>query len=184
MIKNISKTSALLVGLTLLGTSSMVESADARSPRREEQHHLISVEQAKQIALQHARIRAQGVYFSKIELDNDDNRPEYELEFFHNETEYDYEINARTGKVTDFSKKRSHHPSPVHKPQSYISQEKAKRIAYDHLNVNMNNVRRSSVDFEIEDGFAIYDVTVYTKGAKYEFEIDASNGRILEFKRD
>lgn len=65
----------------------------------------ISVDQAKQTALDHAGFTADQVRFSSAKLDNDNNeKPEYEIEFYVGKMEYDYDIDAVTGEILDFSK--------------------------------------------------------------------------------
>ena len=61
----------------------------------------IGVERAKEIALQHAGLSASGVNFVKAELDYDDGRAEYEIEFHHNFREYEYTIDAASGTILE-----------------------------------------------------------------------------------
>lgn len=62
----------------------------------------IGAQKAKEIALSHAKLSGQKVTFTKANIDYDDGVAVYEVEFYHNGMEYDYEINATTGKVVDF----------------------------------------------------------------------------------
>lgn len=57
----------------------------------------ISLEQAKEIALKKAGFTENQVYFKKAQLDFDDGRWEYEIEFIKDYVEYDAEIDAQTG---------------------------------------------------------------------------------------
>ena len=60
---------------------------------------------AREIALAYAGItNSNDVRFSKIELDVDRNVSIYEIEFYYNNIEYDYEINAQTGEVIKYKK--------------------------------------------------------------------------------
>ncbi len=60
---------------------------------------------AREIALAYAGItNSNDVSFSKIELDVDRNVSIYEIEFYYNNIEYDYEINAQTGEVLKYEK--------------------------------------------------------------------------------
>ena len=68
----------------------------------------IGVDSAKQIALEHAGFRENEVIFSKAKFDkktddDDDDGPEYEIEFYNDKMEYEYEIDALTGKIKEFS---------------------------------------------------------------------------------
>lgn len=64
----------------------------------------ISEASAKQIALDHAGVLESDTKALTIKLDLDDGVAEYEVEFYVGKVEYDYEINATTGSVIDFSK--------------------------------------------------------------------------------
>lgn len=64
----------------------------------------ISSEKAKSIAFEHASVKAADVKFSKAELDRDDLIVHYDVEFVAGKFEYEYEINAETGKVIVFDK--------------------------------------------------------------------------------
>ena len=65
----------------------------------------IGIKQAKSIALKHAKKHGDikgEVYYTKAKLDKDDGVVCYEIEFNNNATEYEYEINAKTGRIMDW----------------------------------------------------------------------------------
>ena len=66
----------------------------------------ISEGEAKRIALEHAGVKEADTKRFRIELDYDDGRYVYEIEFDSNSLEYDYDINAETGEIIEFSKER------------------------------------------------------------------------------
>lgn len=63
----------------------------------------IGKEKAEQIALDHAQLSKQQVKYVKNELDKDDGRWEYQIEFKYGNKEYEYDINAYTGEIIDYS---------------------------------------------------------------------------------
>ena len=66
----------------------------------------MTLDQAKQAALDRAGVKAEEVQFTKAYKDWDDGRTVYELEFWKGNTEYDIEIDAATGRVRDFDIER------------------------------------------------------------------------------
>ena len=63
----------------------------------------LTLEQAKQAALNRAGVKASEASFTKAYKDFDDGRQVYEIEFYANGTEYDMDVDVNTGRVTDFS---------------------------------------------------------------------------------
>lgn len=59
----------------------------------------IGIEAAKQIALADAKVALKDVTFIKAELDNEDGRAVYEIEFYSGNVEYDYDIDALSGEI-------------------------------------------------------------------------------------
>ncbi len=62
----------------------------------------VTLEQAKQAALNQAGVKAEEVQFTKAYQDWDDGRKVFEFEFWKGNTEYDIDIDAATGRVRDF----------------------------------------------------------------------------------
>ena len=61
----------------------------------------ISVDRAKQIALQDAGLEEEEVIFTAAKFEDDDGRKEYDIEFYCGSLEYEYEIDAMTGRILD-----------------------------------------------------------------------------------
>ncbi len=86
--------------LALIAVFALSTTAIASAP-----DNLITKEQAKEIALDHAGYDAAQVRFIKAKLDIDDGRYEYEIEFrADGNIEYDYTINAENGRIVDFDR--------------------------------------------------------------------------------
>ncbi len=62
----------------------------------------ITQEDAKRIALTHAGLAESDVSRLRVELDRDDGRSVYEVEFDVGRTEYSYDINAADGKILEY----------------------------------------------------------------------------------
>lgn len=66
-------------------------------------NNFIGAEKAKEIALEHAGIsNSNDVRFIKTELDFDHNVSIYEIEFYFNQSEYEYKVNAVTGEIIKY----------------------------------------------------------------------------------
>ena len=63
----------------------------------------IGTASAKSIALNHAGLSNYNVTFTKAKLTTEDGIKVYDVEFRTADTEYEYEINAKTGKIIEFS---------------------------------------------------------------------------------
>lgn len=63
----------------------------------------IGKSKAKKIALKHAKVSAKKATFEYVKLDWDNGVRVYEVDFYTSTREYNYEINARTGKIVEFS---------------------------------------------------------------------------------
>lgn len=59
----------------------------------------IGVEGAKQIALAHAKVALKDVTFIKAELETENGRLVYDIEFYSGNVEYDYDIDAVSGDI-------------------------------------------------------------------------------------
>ena len=173
-----------------------------------ENANYIKEDKAKQIALQDAGLTADDVTFTKCYLDLDTNRAEYEVEFYTDETEYDYDIDAATGSIR--SKDQEVHVLSQSVAKKAASQEKASDSATAAGNAGSkessataNAATSSSANNYIgtekakaaalsDAGLSAGDVTFekaaldMEDGVKvYEIEFyktDASTGHILEYE--
>ena len=64
----------------------------------------ITNEEAQEIALKHAGLDLSAVERLHAEYEIDDGIPHYNVEFYHDYFEYEYEIHAETGDVLSFDK--------------------------------------------------------------------------------
>ena len=64
----------------------------------------ISADKAKKIALGDAKLAEKDVTFVKVELEFEDNRLVYDVEFYSGNVEYDYDIDAVSGAIVSADK--------------------------------------------------------------------------------
>lgn len=75
-------------------------------PLKETMQTTLTREEAEAIALKHAGLTAEKVKGLRAEYDRDDGVPEWEVEFYSGNMEYDYEIHAETGKILSWDQER------------------------------------------------------------------------------
>lgn len=85
-------------------SSSNSNSSSSNRSNTSTSSNYISSSKARQIALNHAGATSSTATRIHVELDREDN--EYQVEFIYNNREYDYEINATTGKILDYDSER------------------------------------------------------------------------------
>jgi len=146
---------------------------------------IIAAEKAKEIALKDAGLAASQVKFVEVELDEDDGRWQYDVEFYTSKSEYDYEIDAKTGKILEKDFDAENYDRPESNNQSSnnngtISADKAKQIALKQVpGATASNIREFEVDYD--DGRLEYEGKIIYKGMEYEFEIDGYSGAIRDW---
>lgn len=167
-----------------------IRTAAAPGGGNESQAAYISEEEAKKVALEHAGLKEEDISYFKMKLDTDHGVTEYEVEFVSGNTEYDYDIDAVTGAIRsfDFETNNGHSAaSPATGenaalPAGSISEADAKKIALEKVPGATDSNLRIKTDYD--DGIMKYEVKIVYNEIKYEFEIDAATGTILEWESE
>ena len=147
----------------------------------------ITEAQAKDIALKHAGVSAQQANFTKMKLDREFGRSEYELEFFVGNVEYDYEIDAADGTVRKFSRE-THAFNPTQGnaqtgQPGLIGEQKAMEIALARVpGAKPEHVRKLKLDYD--DRMQLYEGEIFYNFREYEFEINAQTGEVVGWEID
>ncbi len=145
----------------------------------------ISVEEAKAAALKHAGLDANEVIFEEATFDGSDRIAHYDIEFRKGNTEYDYEINAKTGAVMDSEKDYDKPDSTRNADTSaFIGEEKAKEIALKDAGFAAGAVTELKCELDDDDLIAHYSVEFKNGGFEFEYEINAKSGKIMGFEKD
>ena len=142
----------------------------------------INAQKARGIALEHAGVAAENVTDFEIDLDRKNGVTVYEVEFRAGDTEYDYVINAQTGEVVSFKKKREAASTPEQKAE--ITPAKAGEIAFEHAGVSRGEAADYRSKLENEDGLWVYEIEFRVGKTEYEYEIDAETGRIISAEKE
>lgn len=140
----------------------------------------IGEDAARKAAFSHAGVTDTAV--TKSTLKWDDGRAVYEIDFISGSAEYDYEIDALTGKVLEFDIDRADN-RPTQGQSStdgLISADKAKSIAL--AKAPGASVVRCQLDYD--DGRAVYEIELRSGRTEYDCDIDAKTGTVLDWDVD
>lgn len=151
----------------------------------------IGVAKAKTIALNDAKLKASQVRFTKARFEYDDGRAVYEIEFRRDAWEYEYEIKATNGRITDkdVDYDDDYRPAAVNssnkpaKPAGqYIGSDKALSIALTRAGLGASQVWDVKVEFDTENGVPIYEVEFKGNGKEFDAHVHAVNSNILKWE--
>ena len=142
----------------------------------------VTEEQARETALSHAGLTADQVTFVRSELDRDDGRLMYDVEFYTSDyKEYDYEIDAATGEILSYDyDAEGYSNQPNATPGTAITAEQARAIAL----AEVPGAAESDIyEFETDrdDGRLEYEGKIIYNNTEYEFTIDGYSGAIREW---
>lgn len=157
----------------------------------------ITIEQAQEIALKHAGLTKDQVSFIKIENDIDNGLEKYDIEFYCNGKEYDYEINAANGQIIKYdydiednyitnnniNNTQINEQSNVNNTAK-ISVDRAKEIALSHAGLTSSEVNFKRTELDFDNGIQKYEVEFYYNYIEYSYEIDANTGVVLSYEQD
>ncbi len=142
----------------------------------------ITKEKAMQIAALQAGVPFDQALFTDREFDFENGVPVYELEFYYQDTEYDYEIDAVNGAVLSHHHEKITSDSLPTSSTSYIGMEKAKKTALAHAKLSDAVFTRTEFDFD--NGTPVYELEFHANGMEYDYDIHAGTGAVITFERD
>ena len=159
----------------------------------------ISMEQAQETALDAANIEAADADISSATLSEVAGVTCYKVEFTSGDHAYSYSINAENGEVLEASY-RDKTVAPVDSTQTdatasgaaaapaqtppgtstgAVDEAKAQEISLAHAGVNAADATITKSKLDYDDGRQVYELEWYAGGAKYDYEIDAATGEIV-----
>ena len=172
---------------------------------------LLTVKEAKEIALQTAGVKEKEISALEIDLDYEtkEARWDYEVDFYVGKVEYNIEIDAKTGSVIYY---RNDHKDVSTKgtisttsgtatvttnapltttavpseKDKLISQDEAKSIALKKAGATEDTVSnyRCEVDYDDKEKRWEYEIDFYVGKVEYDVEMDAVSGKILKFEKE
>lgn len=165
----------------------------------------ITIDKAKEIALEHAGLIESKVSFIKAEKDIDAGVEKYEVEFYCDGKEYDYEISAIDGSIIKYDHEiengnnvnngasntqgnmqnnAANNASSNMNSTGNISVDEAKRIALSHAGLTSSQVTFKRTELEVDNGVQKYEIEFYYNNREYSYEINAKTGAILSYEQD
>ncbi|WP_297210896.1 PepSY domain-containing protein [uncultured Flavonifractor sp.] len=153
----------------------------------------IGLEAAQSAALAHAGLDAASVTWKEAGYDYEDGRMVYEMEFFANGVEYEYDVDASTGEILKMEKEGAEWTAPSGGQagtqtgggqSGVIGRDAARDTALSHGGVSLSQVYELEVEDELDEEYPHYKVEFKAGGYEYEYEIDAFTGSILKWEKD
>lgn len=211
MIKELADRSTIysyedLAGLTINELNLLSKNLDDSSLQRNGQPSdkaYIGVGKAKQIAFENLGVVEANVKGLDVELDFDNRRMVYEVEFSVDGVEYQYIIDALDGEIifidrdnirTDSSNQTVPNNTGTNTNTNtnnsgtaatdLIGEAKAKQIAYNHAGVAESSVSSYHVKREYDDGVVKYEIEFYVGNTEYDYDINAKTGTIIKFESE
>ena len=149
----------------------------------------IGTQKAQSSALSHAKLTAAKVTGLKAELDRENGVYIYDVDFKSGNYEYDYDINATTGKIIKSQKKATNTTkrttaATTTVKTSYIGIAKAKTIALNHAKVSASKARGVKAELDRERGIYVYEVEFKSGRFEYDYTINATTGKVISFDKE
>ena len=131
-------------------------------------------------ALKNAGTTRSAVWDLECEKDKDDGVTVYEVEFKKGRTEYSYKINAKTGAVREKSVEYGYRYSSG----KLIGQTAAIDKAFAFSGISKASATNLVCRYDYDEGKAVYEVKFRKGSWKYEYDVNARTGKIVEYSRE
>lgn len=139
----------------------------------------ISIDMVKDIVFKHAKVENKNIVNLEIEYDYENGNMIYDVEFDCNNIEYDYEVDAVSGKILE-SEIENKNKDSNNNNNTYLSKDKIKEITLKKANVS--KYYDYDIEFKFKGGTPIYEVEFETDSAEYDIKINAKNGNIIKYE--
>ena len=173
--------------LAKLSVEELKDLAEAGAPAMP-----IGKDAAAYAAEQYAGTTALDSVTAEVDSELDESPAHYEVELHTAWGEFEYLVDAYTGKVfsgqKDFLAAVST-PNATTKPTAPsdgadIGHAKAKSIALNHAGLSENQAYDMDIELDDEDGTLVYEVEFKSGGMEYSYEINAATGAILKHETE
>ena len=171
--------------LAKLSVEELKDLAEAGAPAMP-----IGKDAAAYAAEQYAGTTALDSVTAEVDPELDEFPAHYEVELQTAWGEFEYLVDAYTGKVLS-GQKDLLTTAPVGDetakptvPTGDIGHAKAKSIALNHAGVSENKAYDMEIELDDEDGTLVYEVEFKSGGMEYSYEINAATGAILKHEAE
>ncbi len=124
-----------------------------------------------------AKKKVKNAKVVSIVMDDDLDKPEWDVVLKKGKKKYELTYNAHTGKLVEYGWKLTKGKA---KKNTYIGLTKAKSIATKKV----PGAQFVKVEFDKDDGVAVYEIEMRKGNMEYEMTINAKSGKILEYDAD
>ncbi|MBU8767962.1 PepSY domain-containing protein [Cytobacillus oceanisediminis] len=175
----ISLTGALLLGGAVAAGAADTNGKGSNGSKKEAAQDMITVEEAKKIALSEAEGRVES-----IELERANGKQYYEIDIENGKEDFDIKVHALDGEVISINKERNddndddQSEKEVNR-ENVISEQKAIEIAEKEVNGTMKEI-----EIDEDDGQILYEVELQTNKGEADVDIDAETGKVLKVELD
>ena len=178
--------------LAKLSVEELKDLAEAGAPAMP-----IGMDVARSAAEEYAGTTALDSVTAEVDSELDESLAHYEVELHTAWGEFEYLVDAYTGKVlsgqkdllttastpNETTKPSDQKPDPSGTAQN-IGYAKAKSIALNHAGVSENEAYDMDIELDNEDGILVYEVEFKSGNMEYDYEINAATGAILKHESE
>ena len=178
--------------LAKLSVEELKDLAEAGAPAMP-----IGMDAARTAAEEYAGTTALDSVTAEVDSELDESLAHYEVELHTAWGEFEYLVDAYTGKVlsgqkdllttastpNETTKPSDQKPDPSGTAQN-IGYAKAKSIALNHAGVSENEAYDMDIELDNEDGILVYEVEFKSGNMEYDYEINAATGAILKHESE
>ena len=171
--------------LAKLSVEELKDLAEAGAPAMP-----IGMDAARTAAEEYAGTTAVDSVTAEVDPELDESPAHYEVELQTAWGEFEYLVDAYTGKVLSGQKDLlttasvGNGAAKPTAPAGDIGYAKAKSIALNHAGVSENKAYDMEIELDDEDGTLVYEVEFKSGNMEYSYEINAATGAILKHEAE
>ncbi len=125
-----------------------------------------------------------------VELEFENGRMVYDIEFRKDDVKYEFEVDAVSGEVVSFEEKQKSNgtitePQVTPVPAAVdIGQERALEIALAHANVPGSEAMVKEIKKKHENGVEYYEIEFFDDTFEYDYKVNSATGAIMKAEKE